>query len=131
MADSTAFTIEFLRDRNGLADYWCSGPIDKVTLTPNDAHEQFIFDTGATIGSCDNQTPASYYQYTAVLPMPLSLTAATRYWLMVVADVPNDMPINWGWRVGTADNNISTFCGRVAATCSSYTSDLAFALSDR
>jgi hypothetical protein len=40
------------------------------------------------------------------------------------------MPIAWGWRVGTPDNNYSVFAGLDIRLVTS-TADLAFSLSDR
>jgi hypothetical protein len=129
-AVSRAFVIDLYPDHNGSPELYGGVQLYEVMLSPTDAHERFTFDTGATAASCDTQTPASYYEYTAVLPTPFSVAAGTRYWLSVRADMPNNMPINWGWRVGTQDNNYSVFSGLGLSLVTS-TVDLAFSLSDR
>jgi hypothetical protein len=130
-ADARAFVVSFYPDQNGTPQLYGGTQLYEVTFTPAEAHERFTFDTGATANVCDNQTPnASYYEYTAVLPTPFSVTAGTRYWLSVRADLPYDMPIAWGWRVGTPDNNYSVFAGLDIRLVTS-TADLAFSLSDR
>ena len=130
-ANSRAFVITFYPDQNGTPQLYGGSQLYEVTFSPADAHERFTFDTGATANVCDNQTPnASYYEYTAVLPAPFSVTTGRRYWLSVRADVPYDMPISWGWRVGTPDNNYSVFSGLGTSLVTS-TADLAFVLTDR
>ena len=130
VATSPSFQIAFHRDNNGspsgyplLADY-------DVTLTPADAHEQFAFDTGPTTGQCISEAPnASYYDYTAVLPSPFPITAGTRYWFSVRADMRNAAAL-WGWRVGMEDNNHSKMNGPQSSIVTTPW-DLAFSLSDQ
>ena len=123
-ADSRAFVVSFYADRNGMPQPYGGTELYQVRLTPADANEQFTFDSGATANAC------SYYQYTALLPTPFPVTAGTRYWLAVQADVRGDVGTSWGWRAGTPDNNYSVVSGLGIQMLAS-TADLAFSLSDR
>ena len=122
-ADARAFVVSFYADRNGIPQPFGGTELYQVRPTPADAHEQFMFDTGAATNPC------SYYQYTAVLPTPFPVTAGTRYWLSVQTDIRVGGP-RWGWSGGTSDNNYSVFSGLGIQMLTS-TDDLAFSLSDR
>ena len=129
VATSPSFEIAFHHDNNGspsgyplLSDY-------AVTLTPADAHEQFVFDTGPTTGECGSAAPnASYYDYTAVLPSPFPITAGIRYWFSVRADMRAGG--SWGWRVGMQGNNHSKQNAPMSSVATTPW-DLAFSLSDQ
>lgn len=125
-----SFQVAFYPDNNGRpAEY--GYPLYEATFTPAEAHEQLTFDSGPGTSGCDWWAPtASYYDYTAVLPMPFPVTAGTRYWLLMRADTGNTGP--WGWRIGMQDNNYSMSYTRSAAEFRNpdlY--DLAFSLSSQ
>lgn len=126
-AASSSFQLAFYPDDNG-RPAWFRRALSEVTLMPAEAHEQFTFDSGSTADGCAWQAPtATYYDYTAVLPMPFPVTAGTRYWLLLRADTGNT-GIAWGWRIGMQDNNYSAF--QVQGLQTSQV-DLAFSLSDQ
>jgi hypothetical protein len=125
---SIRFQVGLYPDDNGRPNEF--GPLYEVMLTPSEAHEQLTFDTGPTEGGCSVEAPnASYYDYSAVLPTPLPVTAGVRYWLMVRADI-GDSAVPWGWRIGTQDNNYSALSGPLGALLTAPV-DLAFSLSVR
>ena len=131
-ANSRAFVVSFYADRNGMPQPFGGTELYQMRLTPAEAHEQFTFDSGATANGCGSQTPnATYYQYSADLATPFSVTAGTRYWVLVQADIPGNVGIAWGWRAGTHDNNYSVVSGPQGLPLLTSTIDLAFSLSDR
>lgn len=98
-----------------------------ITLSPAEAHEQFTFERAGSEADC------AYYDYTAVLPIPVSVTAGTRYWLLIRAEI-RDLRDWWGWRTGLADNSISAWGslrGISLAGISTSPKDLAFSLSSQ
>lgn len=112
-----SFRVSFEADRNGRPSTFGGGPY-AFTLTPVDAHEQFAFD------GVWNESDCAYYDYTAVLPMPLPVTASTRYWLLIRAVTDS----TWGWRIGTQDNGVSA-SGSLYSGINTSAKDLAFSLS--
>jgi hypothetical protein len=122
-AVSRSFDVWLYLDNNGRLPSF-SGPQHRVTLTPAEAHEQFAFETGRGERDC------AYYDYTAVLPTPLSVTAGTRYWLLIRAGDNGNMGISWGWRVGIRDNGISAY-GTLKGGVFAASNDLAFSLASR
>ncbi len=127
-AASSSFQLGFYRDDNSGRPNWLSAALYEATLTPADVHEQFAFDSGSTANGCAWESPnATYYDYTAVLPMPFPVTTGTRYWLLVRADTGNT-GIAWGWRIGMQDNNYSAVYSQNLQTSKV---DLAFSLSDQ
>jgi hypothetical protein len=90
--------VSLFHDFNGRPQSFA--PRYELTLTSAEAHEQFAFDAVRSDADC------AYYDYMAVLPMPFAMTAGTRYWLLIRADIEaTGRP--WGWRVGGPDNGIS------------------------
>jgi hypothetical protein len=126
-AASSSFQLAFYPDDNG-RPAWFRTALYEVTLTPAEALEQFTFDSGSTADGFAWQAPtATYYDYTALLPMPFPVTAGTRYWLLVRADTGNT-GIAWGWRIGIHDNNYSAVYEQSLQTSQV---DLAFSLPDQ
>ena len=127
-AGSSSFQIAFYRDDNSGRPGWLGAALYDVTVTPAEAHEEFVFDSGTTANGCSWELPnATYYDYTAVLPTPFPVTVGTRYWLLVRADT-RATGIAWGWRVGQQDKNYSA---DVTQSLYTYPWDLAFALSEQ
>lgn len=132
-ARAISFQVGFYSDSNGRPRNPFNGgglgDVYAVTLSPAEAHEQFVFEAMGSEADC------AYYDYMAVLPIPVSLTAGTRYWLLIRADLgggPLGSP--WGWRVGLADNGISasgSFRSISLAGISTSPRDLAFSLSSQ
>lgn len=116
-AVSTSFRVWFDTDHNGLP--WIFSGY-AVTFTPAEAHEQFAF------GAKWNEFDCAYYDYTAVLPTPFPVTAATRYWLGIRATTD----VRWGWRLGSQDNGVSAL-GTQNTGAVITSKDLAFSLSSR
>ena len=116
---SSRFQVWFVRDVNGRPELF--NYLSELILTSADAHEQFMFDSVRSDADC------AYYDYTAVLPTPFPVTAGTRYWFLIRADIGNGLA-PWGWRVGQQDNSISA---RGDLNRGIYTDarDLAFSLS--
>jgi hypothetical protein len=142
VAVSRSFEVSFYADFNGVPVV----PMNRlglytVRLTPSEVREQLAFSNsyppdGTCFPTTQSGTPtATYYHYTAVLPVPFPVTAGTRYWLSVQADTglvfprPADSPgdIEWGWRIGMRNNNRSLFNGVSAFSVTA--DDLAFSLS--
>jgi hypothetical protein len=117
-ADSIAFHVSFFHDDNGRPqDY---APQYEVTLSSAEAHEQLAFDSVRSDADC------AYFDYTAVLPTPFAVTAGTRYWLLIRADLEaTGSP--WGWRVGRSNNGISV-SGTPNSGMFTVPRDLAFSL---
>ena len=114
---SKSFHIGFYRDRNGRPDYL--GALYNVTLEPGETQERFAFEV---VPSRDES--CYYYDYTAVLPTPFSVTAGTRYWLGISAHSDQS---GWAWRAGQPDNDTSARESRLQIFM--LTKDLAFSLS--
>jgi hypothetical protein len=129
-AASSSFQVGFYRDVNGHPG--TSVALYEVTFTPAEVSEQFAFESVSPAGGCAREVPpATYYDYTAVLPMPFPLTAGTRYWLLVLADT-RGTGIPWGWRAGTRDNNYSVYqVGGQGDLLRTFSTDLAFSLSSQ
>jgi hypothetical protein len=129
--NANAFQVWFYSDRNG-SPVGPSGALAadvySITLSPAEAHEQFLFETAGSEADCAS------YDYTAVLPIPVSVMAGTRYWLLIRAEII-DLRIPWGWRAGLADNGISAWGSLRGISLSGRTStspkDLAFSLSSQ
>lgn len=142
VAVSRSFEVTFYEDLNGVPRNDFRRSLYTVTLTPTEVHEQLAFSNfyppdGTCAPTTQNGTPtATYYHYTAVLPVPFPVTAGARYWLSVQVDTglvfprPADSPgdIHWGWRIGLTDNNRSMSNGPSGVPVASA-NDLAFSLS--
>ena len=116
---ATRFQVWFVRDVNGRPESF--NYMSEIILASADAHERFMFDSVRSDADC------AYYDYTAVLPTPFPVTAGTRYWFMIRADIGSG-PAPWGWRVGQKDNSVSAV-GALNGGIATVSRDLAFALS--
>ena len=117
---SSKFQLWFVRDVNGRPASFTY--LSEFILTSDDAHEQFVFDSVRSDDDC------AYYDYAAVLPRPFPVTAGTRYWLLIRADIGNGLA-RWGWRVGQQDNSISAQGALNGGGIGTVPRDLAFSLS--
>ena len=125
---TSSFQVWFVRDRNGLPEFG-STQLYEATLTSAEAHEQWAFDAHTAPGVTDvqNEADCAYYNYTAVLPMPFSVTAGTRYWLLIRADKGEEA--SWGWRFGRLDNSVWAHGDVHSGNYTVAGGDLAFLLS--
>ena len=81
-------------------------PLATTTVTATAAGQTFERNfPGLSCGAAANTTWA-LYDYRAALGTPLALAANTTYWVSVQAVTPS-YDVYWGWRAGTADNNLS------------------------
>jgi len=121
-ATAISFDVSFYPDGNGRPQYFGTS-LYAARFTPAEAREQFAFD------SSWNELDCAYYDYTAILPTPFPVTAGTRYWLLIMAEIGSTGP-SWGWRLGGQDNGISAR-GTLKGGIFTSPSDLAFSLSNR
>ena len=122
-ATATQFVVAIYADNAGRPN--TAAPLLQTTVTPAAAGQTFERNVAnVTCGSANN-TNWSLYDYRLTLPTPLAVAANTTYWVSVQAISPS-YDVYWGWRAGTANNNLSLMLFQGAYT--SYTLDRAYSL---
>lgn len=122
-ATASQFIVAIYADTAGRPNL--AAPLTTVTVTATAAGQTFERNfSGLSCGSATNTTWA-LYDYSVSLPAPLAVAANTTYWVSVQAITPS-YDVYWGWRAGTADNNLSL--SRFLGVYDTYTLDRAYAL---
>jgi hypothetical protein len=119
------FQISFSAD-NGRPPVF-GGTLYNVTLAAADVRQTRAFEAVSGESDC------AYFDHAADLPMPVPVTAGTRYWLLIRAmgsPETDGLGTSWGWRMGREDNGISAN-GTLHSGVFMRTDDLAFSLSSR
>ncbi len=98
------FVVSIYSDASGRPNN--STNLRTATFTASQANEK-LDKTVASLpcGPAANTTWA-LYSYSATLPSAFTAAAGTKYWLSIVATTPT-YDVIWGWRDGTANNNLS------------------------
>jgi hypothetical protein len=101
---ATGFTIAFYPDSAGRPKL--SAPVQTSSVTL--AQSAQTFDHNIVNLNCDFATGTTWaaYNYAATLATPVALTAGTKYWFSVQANVPT-AAANFAWRNGTVDDSLS------------------------
>ena len=118
------FNVSFYADNDGRPSF-PANVLYRVTLTAAEVREQFAFEARGRDYQ-RSEADCIYYDYTAVLPNLVPVTAGTRYWLLIRR---GDGAGAWGWRVGRQDNGMSARGTIRAGELSILPKDLAFSLS--
>ena len=122
-ATASQFVVAIYADAAGRPNL--AAPLVQTTVTAAVARQTFERNIGnVSCGSATNTTWA-LYDYRVTLPVPLAVAANTTYWVSVQAISPS-YDVYWGWRAGTADNNLSL--ARFQGAYTSYTLDRAYSL---
>jgi hypothetical protein len=104
-ATASQFVIAIHADLAGRPNL-AAAPLVQTTVTAAAAGQTFERNVAnLSCGSASNTTWA-LYDYQASLPAPVAVAANTTYWVSVQAITPS-YDVYWGWRAGTADNNLS------------------------
>ncbi len=98
---ATSFNINIHSDSAGVPN---TNAIYSATVALAQAGE--TFERNATVNCGTTSTTWAFYNYSTTLATPFTAAAGTRYWLSIVAVLPNTN-VFWGWRNGVPDNNSS------------------------
>jgi len=122
-----SFRITFSEDRSGPSTHSLNArSLLEITVAPADVAERKMFEVlQEREFGCGSKVPApmAHYDYTLTLTAPLAVTAGTKYWFRVMADIGVPTVV-WGWRGGTGGDGRSLNSYANA----SYLTDMAFSL---
>ena len=104
-----SFRITFSEDRGGPSTHSLNAKsLLEITVAPADIAERKMFEVlQEREFGCGSKVPApmAHYDYTLTLTAPLAVTAGTKYWFRVMADIGVPTVV-WGWRGGTGGTDV-------------------------
>lgn len=101
---ASSFRVTFHADNAGRPN--TAAPLQTSTYTLAQVGQTFDKNvSGLTCGTAANTT-WPFYRYSVTLATPFVVTPNTKYWISIQAVTPS-YDVYWGWRDGTADNNLS------------------------
>lgn len=119
----SSFVVSIYSDASGRPNL--SAPLRTASFTASQANESLDKTVAALACGSAANTTWGLYSYSVTLPSAFTAAAGTKYWISVVGTTPT-YDVIWGWRDGTAANNLSLqlFQG----TYTTATIDRAFAI---
>jgi hypothetical protein len=101
---ASSFTVTFYEDVSGRPN--TATPLQASTYTVAQAGQVFDKTVGGLFCGTAANTTWPFYNYAVTLSTPFSAAAGTKYWISVQATTPS-YDVYFGWRDGTANNNLS------------------------